>query len=477
MIENQIYNLLIIQTIGPIVGDVLKNIIGDHKSILTEFITINTLLVSFGVYYLWKYYDDIKYYVKNIINKKKVIYKLEGSIHYGEKEILKHNHSNIKNIGYVFHYIINVIKPNFTDKTTFTINTVINDMLKVYRVPHKCNFKYEGNEFELTYKEDKDATETKNTLYIKAKNYDIIDELLHISYTYHKETFSDLDNNNYKNYIYMIENQGNRYMSFNRYKYKNISSFDNLFLDKKKELLQHLKEFKDGNSKHKFISLLLQGKPGTGKTSVIKMMANFFNRSIVYVKLNEVKNMKTLLQIIHNDYYEVYNCHTDEYDDYNIGNNKIIVFEDIDACSEELIKKREIDNNENNKKHNWNDDDEYTLTFDDILNALNGVIPNDELIFVMTTNHVEKIDNALIRPGRITLNLALNEINNETICLMINKYYPHININKIKTDFALKEIIPCILENIIKNTSSYEELINILNDKELINEYNLKYKN
>lgn len=476
MIEGQIYNLLIIQTIGPIVGDVLKNIIGEHKSVLTEYITVNTLILIFSFYYSWKYFDNIKYYIRNIVNKKKVTYKLEGSIHYGEKEILKHNHTNIKNIGYVFHYIINVIKPDFTDKTTFTINTVINEKLKVYRVPHKCSFKYEGNEYEMNYSEVKDNTETKNTLFIKAKNYDIIDELLQVSYKYHKTTSDNNDVKDYNNYIYMVDSQGERYISFNKYKYKNTTSFENLFLNKKEELINHLKEFKDGNSRHKFLSLLLQGKPGTGKTSIIKMMANYFNRSIVYVKLNEIKNMKMLLNIIHSERYEVYNSCTDEYEDFIVGNNKIIVFEDIDACSEDLIKKRELKTTES--KFNKRDDDEdTTLTFDDILNALNGVIPNDELIFVMTTNHVEKIDNALIRPGRITLNLALNEINKDTICLMINKYYPDIGLIDINKNIKLVSIIPCILENIINNTNSYNELINIINNKELINDYNLKYEN
>ena len=64
MIENQIYNLIIIQTIGPIIGDVLKNLINEHKTILIKLITFNSLFIFLGIYYIWKYNYDIKYFFK-----------------------------------------------------------------------------------------------------------------------------------------------------------------------------------------------------------------------------------------------------------------------------------------------------------------------------------------------------------------------------------------------------------------------------
>ena len=41
------------------------------------------------------------------------------------------------------------------------------------------------------------------------------------------------------------------------------------------------------------------------------------------------------------------------------------------------------------------------VTFSGLLNALDGVASSEERIIFMTTNHLEHLDNALIRPGRV----------------------------------------------------------------------------
>lgn len=497
MIEGQLYNLLIIQTIGPLITDVIKNLIGEHKSALTEWITVNTVFMLITGYYVWKYKCDIKYIVNGMINKYQMTYKLEGIIHYSDNEILYHNGFNIKAIKYVMYYIINVIKPEFSKNTAVhvNVNKSSSDNIQIYKLPNSFQIEFEGETIQLNYNEQKDGGELKIRMVIKASNYDIIDNLINTSYEYHNANVDNIDTDKYKDYIYMVANQ-NRFITYNQYNYNNDITFDELFLNEKDTLMNHLTEFKEGKSKHKFISLLLHGKPGTGKTSIIRMMANYFNRSVVYIKLNEIKNMQTLLEVIHSEEYEITGGYENDFNTVNIGSNKIIVFEDIDACCENLIKKRNsnLDDNDANDNSNINSkkankkkmvnnrgyvdfEDENTLTFDDILNALNGVIPNNDLIFVMTTNHVNKIDNALTRPGRITLNLELNEIKKDTISLMIHKYYPEISMDVITEDVKLNEIIPCILENIIKNTTEYNELISILNDEEAIKNFNLKYEN
>jgi hypothetical protein len=488
MIENQIYNLLIIQTLGPLITDVIKKLIGEHESLMIEWININSIMIILTVYYLWKYKYAIKSFSRNIINRKNAIYKLEGTIHYADKEILKHNSDNMKNINCIVHYIINVIKPAFKTKTMFNIKTENPSGIKIYRVPEHCTFNFKGNEYELIYRDNRDNTSQTIILIIKGYSYDIIDDLITSSYKYHKDTVDDIDKEQYRDCIYLPRNlnTGRSYIAYNQYICKNNESFDDLFINEKDKLMKHLNDFKNGISKHKFLSLLLHGKPGTGKSSIIKMMANYFNRSIVYIKLNEIRKLSTLIEIIHANIYEVETGY-DSSKDVKVGNNKIIVFEDIDACCEDLIKKRNVLDNCNNNtnkerrsryNHPMLDDiAENTFTFDDLLNVFNGVIPNNGLIFAMSTNYIDKIDNALIRPGRITLNLELNEINKQSICSMIHKYYTDISIEQINSDVVLNEVIPCILENIIKNTSSYTELLSIINNENTIDDYNTKYNN
>lgn len=40
------------------------------------------------------------------------------------------------------------------------------------------------------------------------------------------------------------------------------------------------------------------------------------------------------------------------------------------------------------------------VTFSGLLNAIDGVASQEGRLFFMTTNHIEKLDPALIRPGR-----------------------------------------------------------------------------
>lgn len=44
-----------------------------------------------------------------------------------------------------------------------------------------------------------------------------------------------------------------------------------------------------------------------------------------------------------------------------------------------------------------------SVTFSGFLNALDGVASGEERIIFLTTNHVERLDPALIRPGRVDL--------------------------------------------------------------------------
>jgi chaperone BCS1 len=43
------------------------------------------------------------------------------------------------------------------------------------------------------------------------------------------------------------------------------------------------------------------------------------------------------------------------------------------------------------------------ITFSGLLNALDGVAAQEGKVLVMTTNHVERLDPALVRPGRIDI--------------------------------------------------------------------------
>lgn len=63
------------------------------------------------------------------------------------------------------------------------------------------------------------------------------------------------------------------------------------------------------------------------------------------------------------------------------------------------------------------------VTFSGLLNALDGVASSEGRIIFMTTNHVETLDHALIRPGRVDLREYVGDATPSQIKKMFQRFY------------------------------------------------------
>jgi chaperone BCS1 len=195
------------------------------------------------------------------------------------------------------------------------------------------------------------------------------------------------------------------------------------------------------------IGFLFHGTPGCGKTSCIKAISNFTNRHVVEINLSKIKKCKDFIKIFN------HNCMNEDYVPHD---KKIIVLEDID-CMIDIVKSRinkEDENEEENKfkidekdndmvkmmkiqekgkiiefehfekmekKKEEKEDDKLTLSC--ILNTIDGVLENYGRILIITTNHVEKLDSALIRPGRIDMKVNFTKCSRQMYYDIIEHYY------------------------------------------------------
>lgn len=111
---------------------------------------------------------------------------------------------------------------------------------------------------------------------------------------------------------------------------------------------------------------LFHGAPGNGKTSLIKSLAAHYGFGLAVVSLNETSlTDSSLIQTFS-----------------SLPSKTCLLIEDVDCMF----------------KENRNGD--ASVTFSGFLNAIDGAASKDDRLLFMTTNHLEKLDQALIRPGR-----------------------------------------------------------------------------
>jgi len=183
----------------------------------------------------------------------------------------------------------------------------------------------------------------------------------------------------------------------------------------KKKIKETLDNFQDSESWYidksipYKLGILFSGPPGTGKTSVIKAIANYMDKHICICKSKSLGKLDDIIARMPSD--------------------SILVIEDIDSSS--LVKDRGLDTKDN-ITIDMNDD---CSSLSEVLNAIDGVIGSHGLIIIMTTNHKEKLDPALIRPGRVDLDIEIGYLTEETFLYFLGRFFDDVpNSVNLKKD-------------------------------------------
>jgi chaperone BCS1 len=216
------------------------------------------------------------------------------------------------------------------------------------------------------------------------------------------------------------------------------------------------------------LGILLYGEPGCGKTRFIKQLMNYTGRHGIDIKLNDGMDFNDLQYLIYNE----------DLDETHIipQNKRIIIFEDIDALGD-VVKERQTtsateprsivddksacdssneikllsslfkNTNENKNKNN-------NLSY--LLNMLDGIHECSGRIIIMTTNKVEVLDKALIRPGRIDIKLHFKKCSSYDVARMIEKFWDiEVPLEDIKPEVDNKYTSADII-NIFRSTDDFE---------------------
>lgn len=455
------------------------------KHLTTGYFMIDLFVSTIVIYYFSLFYanrhklfNSFRDFLFNI-KKNKAEYIIEGKIHSGEWNnqtinfpeeyraiMFKLHQMNIDiKYGKKFNQIksfqpINPVTSSFS--YTIENNNIIkiNDDIAIIQtntVDKSNDLKQKTESYEM-----KIFSNTKDFHYLK----NTIDEWN----TQYNNYIKQFNNGKYYYFSYVgmkpqnNEQNAKQIPEFEIHEFSTNRTFANVFFEEKDLLKNRLDIFLNDKDRYDrlgipyTLGLMFYGIPGCGKTSTIKAIANYTKRHVLEINLSRIKTCGELKKVFLKDLIS---------NNYVPSNKKIIILEDID-CMTDIIEDRGLNNYEmvnifennfvnkivtknsvidditnndstnnsdpNKLKENLKiyekmsnvifghkDDDKLTLSF--ILNLIDGVLEQPGRILIITTNFPDKLDKALIRPGRIDMKIEFKKCSDKVVREIVNFYY------------------------------------------------------
>jgi hypothetical protein len=275
----------------------------------------------------------------------------------------------------------------------------------------------------------------------------------------------------------------NTHLVYSKHKFYTTRTFDNVFFEQRENVKNHVNFFltrRDWYEKKGIpytLGFLFHGSPGTGKTSSVKAIANTARRHIINVQLSEIKTKAQLRHLFFNEEIHVFNGSTTER--YTIPvHERLYVIEDIDAMGDTVLrrewKKPTSTVEEKPKKGDeaWmaamEEDTKEPIDLSFLLNLLDGTLEANGRIITISSNFPERIDRALIRPGRIDMIIHFKKCNAIILNEMVTSFYDRHVDGLICEDYKWSpaEVNQILFRNFEKPENAVKEL-NELQPKDL----------
>merc|ERR1711879_822861 len=151
-------------------------------------------------------------------------------------------------------------------------------------------------------------------------------------------------------------------------------------------------------------SYLFYGVPGTGKTSIIQALAGKYKRKVCFLHAHHPKFTDDAFK----------KCMLE------VPDKAVIVLEDIDALFGKNRQKKAAT--------------QVPPTFTGLLNGLDGIGHKDGMIVVATTNYIDRLDDALIRAGRMDVKVEFKRASHWQLEATFLRFYK--DSGDLATQFA-----------------------------------------
>lgn len=270
------------------------------------------------------------------------------------------------------------------------------------------------------------------------------------------------------------------HLIYTKHLFHTTRTFGNVFFEQREKVKNHVEFFlnrKDWYEKKGIpytLGFMFHGEAGTGKTSTIKAIANTARRHIINVQLSQIKTKEQLRHLFFND--EIHVSDGTKTERYTIPvHERLYVIEDIDAMGDTVLerkwKKPIVEEKKKTAEDAWMQarlDEEDTVEPIDLsflLNLLDGTLEASGRILCISSNFPERIDKALIRPGRIDMIVHFRKCNREILRQMVDSFYDQTfedwTGDPMNYKWSPAEVNQILFRNFKEPTRAIEELVSL----------------
>jgi mitochondrial chaperone BCS1 len=229
----------------------------------------------------------------------------------------------------------------------------------------------------------------------------------------------------------IFENRNGRWRQS---KERDIRPISTVLHDKKgkESLLDDIESFLDPDTRKWYADrglpyrrgYLLYGPPGTGKSSLALSIAGHFHLDIYILNLENVceDHLGELFA--------------------DLPQHCVILLEDIDVASHDRAQGKDAGDSKSPSRQAGKTQ-RKGVTMSELLNVLDGVASQEGRVLVMTTNYRERLDEALIRPGRVDrqveFRLADKDMAHQLFCMVFRDKEKESDdkiVERLADDFA-----------------------------------------